>query len=190
MRKKESVPLFQSLHLECGKPGLRNGKGNEALDGFFHHLVQLPGEKWVAISVDYEAYCIAREMGKNLVFLETIEEQIEVLERLSHEKILDFLKQVDRWHVYAQDYLKCYLDGDLENLKSMWGRFPTRHISVIDRRDKILYERMGEYLEKGNALAFVGEPHIRGIRALLRADGYTTHKVGHLRSKKPWASGP
>ncbi len=180
--KRSPFLFFNLCTLSAENPVYEMVKGMRPWMAFFTIWSNFLEKNGWRYSVDYEAYCIAREMGKNMVFLETIEEQIEVLERLSHEKILDFLKQVDRWHVYAQDYLKCYLDGDLDNLKSMWSRFPTRHISVIDRRDKILYERMGEYLEKGNALAFVGAPHIRGIRALLRADGYTTHKVGHLRS--------
>jgi hypothetical protein len=123
-------------------------------------------------SVDLEAYNIAVEMGKRIVFLETIEEQIEVLESLSHEKIVDFLKRVDRWDEYAQLYLECYLDGDLERLWSMRGVFPTRHRSVIDRRDRILFERMLPYLEEGDTVAFVGAPHISGISEMLHAYGY------------------
>ncbi len=123
-------------------------------------------------SVDLEAYNIAVEMGKSIVFLETIEEQIEVLESLSHEKILDFLNRVDRWDEYAQQYMECYLDGDLERLWSMRGIFPTRHRSVIDRRDWIFCERMLPYLEEGGAVVFVGAPHISGISEMLYAEGY------------------
>ncbi|MBW2305374.1 MAG: TraB/GumN family protein [Deltaproteobacteria bacterium] len=123
-------------------------------------------------SVDTEAYGIAREMGKKVVFLETIEEQIEVLESLVPEQIIDFLRRVDRWNVYAQDYVKWYLDGDLEKIKSNVNRFPTRHPYIIDRRDQILYERMLAYLEVGDAVVCVGAPHVRGISRMLLADGY------------------
>lgn len=123
-------------------------------------------------SVDLEAYGIAREMGKNVVFLETIEEQIEVMENLSREKIVDFLKRVDRWNAYAREYEKSYLNGDLEKIRSFRSVFPTRHYSVIGRRDEILYERMRCYLEEGDAGAFVGAPHIPGISAMLGAEGY------------------
>jgi uncharacterized protein YbaP (TraB family) len=133
-------------------------------------------------SVDYEAYTLAQEMDKELVFLETIEEQIKVLESLSLDRIQFFLKRVDQWNEYAKEYVKSYLDGDLENLKSMWSRFPTRHSAVIGDRDEILYKRMLAYLEKGNAVAFVGAPHLRGIGQLLRADGYETHKKGQASS--------
>jgi uncharacterized protein YbaP (TraB family) len=127
-------------------------------------------------SVDYEAYSLAQEMSKKVAFLETIEEQIKVLEGFSLERIQFFLKGVDQWSEYAQAYVSAYLDGDLENLKSMWGRFPSRHSTVTGDRDEILYKRMLAYLEKGKVIAFVGAPHLRGISDLLRSDGYEIQK--------------
>ncbi|NIR15170.1 MAG: TraB/GumN family protein, partial [Desulfobacterales bacterium] len=60
----------------------------------------------------------------------------------------------------------------------MWSRFPTRHSAVIGDRDEILYKRMLVHLEKGDAIAFVGAPHLRGIGDLLRADRYEISKEG------------
>ena len=125
-------------------------------------------------SVDMEAYKVACSMAKKVIFLETIEEQIDVLARISHKKIIDFLNRVDHWGEYAQEYAVCYLDGDLKRLKSSRIGFPSRDSSIIDRRDTILYERMTAYLEKGNTVAFVGAPHIPGIRDMLHADGFQT----------------
>jgi pheromone shutdown protein TraB len=95
-----------------------------------------------------------------------------VLENLTRHRIIDFLKRVDQWHELAQDYATCYLAGDLERIKSKGLRFPSRHHSVIDHRDKIFCERMLEYLEQGDAVAFVGAPHVRGVSKFLREDGY------------------
>ena len=55
-------------------------------------------------SVDLEGYTTAEELAKKIVFLETIEEQISVLENISRERIIDFLKQVDRWPKMAREY--------------------------------------------------------------------------------------
>jgi len=123
-------------------------------------------------SVDLDAYRIAVEMNKVIVSLETIEEQIEVLESLSHARILNFLKRVGHWHDYAKEYAKAYLAGDVERLKSNSIGFPSRHHTVIDRRDQILFERMLTYLKQGDAVICVGAPHIRGISQMLQADGY------------------
>ena len=129
-------------------------------------------------SVDLEGYTLARDLGKKIVFLETIEEQISVLENLARDRIIDFLKRVDQWHELAQDYVTCYLAGDLERIKSTGLRFPSRHHSVINHRDKIFYEGMLQYLEQGDAVVFVGVPHVRGVSKLLRADGYQIEGPG------------
>ena len=129
-------------------------------------------------SVDLEGFNVAKESGEKIVFLETIEEQIKVLENISHEKIMYFLKQADRWNVFAGDYVKCYLNGDLEKLRLSGVQFPSRHHTVIDHRDKIFYERMRAELETGKVVALLGAPHLKGMSRLLLADGY--------QIKGPW----
>ena len=123
-------------------------------------------------SVDLEAYTIAAEMGKKIEFLESIEDQISVLESLSRERIVAFLNRVNQWHELARGYADCYLAGDLARLKSQGLRFPSRHRSVINHRDKIFYENMREHFSGGDAAAFVGAPHVRGVSRLLREDGF------------------
>jgi len=125
-------------------------------------------------SVDMEAYTVAGEMGKEILFLETIEEQIRVLEGINHDRILAFLGRVHDWHNIARDYADCYLKGELDRMKSTGLRFPSRHYSVIDRRDQLFFERMQPSLEQGDALVFVGAPHMRGIGRLLADAGYQT----------------
>ena len=129
-------------------------------------------------SVDLEGYTLAKELDKKVVFLETIEEQIDVLENLALDRIIDFLKRVDQWQELTQGYVACYLAGDLEQMKSKGLRFPSRHHSVIDHRDKIFCTRMLEYLKAGDAVAFVGVPHVRGLSDLLRADGFQIEGPG------------
>jgi len=129
-------------------------------------------------SVDLEAHTLAGELGKKIAYLETIEEQINVLENLARDRIIDFLKGVDQRHEWAQDYVKCYLAGDLERIKSTGLRFPSRHHSVSDHRDKIFYERMFEFLEQGDAVVFVGAPHVRGVSKLLLEDGFQIQGPG------------
>ena len=95
-----------------------------------------------------------------------------VLENLSHERILEFLQRVENWPMLADAYVQSYLDGDLEKLRYMRLRFPSRHHSVIDHRDEIFFERMQKHLAQGDLVAFVGVPHVRGMRKLLLQDGY------------------
>ena len=177
-RSKSSFLFFNPRTLREENPVYEMIKGMKPWLAFFTIWSNYLERNGWRHSVDYEAYTLAQEMDKDVVFLETIEEQIKVLESLSFERIQFFLEKVEQWSEYAQEYVRSYLDGDLENLKSMWGRFPTRHSAVIGDRDEILYKRMLVHLEKGDAIAFVGAPHLRGIGDLLRADRYEISKEG------------
>ena len=123
-------------------------------------------------SVDLEGHTMAKELGKKIIFLETIEEQINVLENLSRDRIIDFLNQVDQWHILAHDYVKYYLAGDPGALQSKGLRFPSRHHSVINHRDRLFFKRMLKYLMQGDVAVFIGAPHINGVSKLLSENGF------------------
>jgi len=171
-RQERLLSLWPLLRLYPQDSVYTMVKGMKSWLAFFTIWASFLEKRGWKYSVDLEAYNLAREMNKNIVFLETIEEQIEVLENLSHEKIIVFLKGVDRWDYYTEEYAKSYLNGDLEKLISMGLVHPSRSSLVIQRRDQIFYERMLTYLEDGGAVVCVGAPHIRGISAMLRANGY------------------
>jgi uncharacterized protein YbaP (TraB family) len=171
-RDKDKFLIFNLRKFSIENPVYEMVKGMKPWLAFFtiwSNFLQKIG--WV-YSVDLEGYTIAGQLAKKIVFLETIEEQITVLENLARDRIVEFLKQVDRWPEQAQDYASCYLDADLGQLKSKGLRFPSRHHSVINHRDRIFYERMSDYLKQGDAVAFVGAPHVRGMSKLLLEDGY------------------
>jgi len=171
-RKKALLNLYRLLMRGYDQSLSAAVRGMKPWRAFFTLWRKFLEQNGWRYSVDLEAYQIAKEMNKEIVFLESIEEQIRVLEDLSHKRIIRILKQVDQWPDYAQEYVGCYLEGDLDRLKSMRSRFPTRHPEVIEDRDEIFYKRMQEYLEKGEALVFVGAPHVPGISEMLRAAGY------------------
>ena len=171
-RDKDTFYIFNLRKFSLENPVYEMVKGMKPWLAFFtiwSNYLQKNGWKY---SVDLEGYTTAEELAKKIVFLETIEEQISVLENISRERIIDFLKQVDQWPKMAREYAACYLAGDLEKLRSKGLRFPSRHHSVIDRRDQIFFERLHEYLEQGDAVALVGAPHVRGLSKLLLEDGY------------------
>ena len=138
---------------------------------FFHIWTEYRRRDGWIYSVDLEAAQIASEMNKDVQLLETIEEQIETLGRIPLHRMVNFLKSVD-WDTYRRDYVRHYLEGDLTALMAMAQAFPTFCEAVIEERDPILIERMIPFLERGNAIAFVGITHCRGLIALLHARGY------------------
>jgi hypothetical protein len=124
-------------------------------------------------SVDLEAYQTARRMGRRILPLESLDEQLAVLEGIPLERVKRHLNDVMNWQTYRDHYVHFYLAGDLDNLVKMTDRFPTRIPTVIGERDRLMFERIQPFYIQGCAAAFVGFPHIPGIRQLLLDAGYT-----------------
>lgn len=123
-------------------------------------------------SMDLEAYNIALSLGKEIEYLETIDDQLASLDRIPFERIVNFLNQIDQWETYKKMFLNTFLLGDLEGFASMTKEFPTRCESIVTKRDPIFFERMKTLSEKGIFAAFVGVIHIPGLRKMLLEDGF------------------
>ena len=171
-RDKHSFIVFNLHKMSVENPVYDMVKGMKPWLAFFTIWSTYLEKIGWRYSVDVEGYTTAAELGKQIVCMETIEEQICVLESLSHERIIEFLKQVDQWPHLSREYENSYLKGEPDRLKLMRLQFPSRHHSVINQRDEIFYEKMREYMVMGNAVAFVGAPHVRGVKSLLHKDGY------------------
>lgn len=128
-------------------------------------------------SVDMEGYRIACSLSKNIRFLETLDEQITVLDNIPVDRLARQLNDVANWDGYKKEYTKTYLSGDLEKMMALTARFATRHPAVLGPRDRNLVERMTPVFEQEEALAFIGFPHVPGVTNLLRDAGYTVTQV-------------
>jgi len=129
-------------------------------------------------SVDLEAFETAKKLGREIHFLETIEEQVRVLERIPPERMINFLKKVRHWDEYSESYVQVYLRGSLSDWMAGTSDFPSRCPPVIDERDRIFFERMQPFLEKGGAAVFLGAPHLRGVNRMLEQDGHSIAQLG------------
>ena len=125
-------------------------------------------------SVDMEAFQLAHRLGKDVYHLETMEEQLAVLDGIPLERVLAQLNDVDRWDEYRDQFERHFLAGDIERLVGMSGRFPTRVPMTISARDRLMSARLLPLLEQAPTAAFVGMPHIPGVCAELQAAGYQT----------------
>jgi hypothetical protein len=130
----------------------------------------LAAQHW-RYSVDLDALSVAKELSKEIVYLETIEEQVGAMEGIPFDGIVSFVKDVANWKGYIRNHAKNYLAGELGNLTILHARFPTRCESIVDRRDQVFFERMKDHLYRGNAISFIGTSHVRGVSALLAGDG-------------------
>lgn len=135
-------------------------------------------------SVELDALRIAEAMGKEVHFLETIEEQIEALDHVPLERIVRFLGKVD-WGDTRREHARHYLEGDLEGVMGRVGEFPTFCESIVSKRDPVLFERMRPFLERGRAMALVGTVHCPGVRMRLWDEGYRLGPAGTPSAPRP-----
>jgi len=131
-------------------------------------------------SVDLEAFELSKKLGKDVHFLETIEEQVQVLEQIPVERMIRFLKKVDQWDEYSESYVRVYLRGSLADWMSGTSDFPSRCSPVIDERDRVFYRRMTPFIEKGESAVFLGAPHLYGVNRMLEADGYRLEQIQEI----------
>lgn len=127
-------------------------------------------------SVDMEAWNIARDMGKNVIGMENLEEQLESLQSLPMTRAVNFFKDSASWKRRARQNLKAYLAGDLEYMMGSSAEFPTRTEHIVGRRDQRFKERMLPWLEKGDAAVFVGSAHLVNLRHLLADEGFSVRQ--------------
>ena len=123
-------------------------------------------------SIDMEAFHVAQKLKKNIHLLETIEEQLTALEGIPFERIVEYVNRFEHWKSYKEQFLKDFLEGNLEKLMSRTTRFPTRCESILGRRDERFFERMQGFFERGEAIAFLGLSHIPLIKKLFIHGGY------------------
>jgi uncharacterized protein YbaP (TraB family) len=150
----------------------RQIKGQSPWMAFFNIWSLYLKKRGWRYTMDLDALGIAKQLGKEVYFLEKIEEQLEALKGIPLERIVNFLQKIERWNEYARRYVTHYLRGDLEGLMSAAREFPTRCEAIIEKRDPILYKRMKPFFEKGNTIAIVGITHIQGIKRMFLDDGY------------------
>lgn len=134
-------------------------------------------------SVDMEAWRIAHDMGKNVIGMENLEEQLASLESVPVERVLRFFRACEGWKAQSRRNMRAYLAGDLERMMGSSAEFPTRTEYVVNVRDQRFRERMRPYLEEGRCVVFVGAAHLVNLRRMLAEDGFRVRRclpgLGH-----------
>jgi uncharacterized protein YbaP (TraB family) len=128
-------------------------------------------------SVDLEAWHLAHEMGKIVLSMESIPEQIETLESIPQDRIVSFFRECGRWKRYTRQNMRAYLKGDMNQMMGTSAEFPSRTDMVIGRRDAIFLERMLPMIEAGRCAVFVGSAHMFNLRRMLADAGFSIQKA-------------
>ena len=167
-----SVPFVDLFHKKTEDILKREIDGLKGWMAFFKIWSYFLGKRGWTYSVDLEALDVARQMGKEIYYLETIEEQIAALNGIPFEGIVNFFNCAKKWEYFAKRHAETYLRGDYESMIRETLCFPTRCESIIEKRDPKLFERMMPYVERGCTGVFVGTTHIGGIIRMLEKEGY------------------
>jgi len=167
-----SMPFLDLFHKKTEDILKKEIDGLKAWMAFFKIWSYFLNKRGWSYSVDLEAHDIAKRMGKEISYLETIEEQIAALNGIPLERIIAFFNCAKRWEYFAKRHAKYYLKGDYESMIRETACFPTRCESIIEKRDPKLFKRMMPYVERGSTGVFVGTTHIGGIVRMLEEKGY------------------
>ncbi len=182
-RKFERVQTSISEHL--GSMAMMAGR----LKPFF--LMSLLSESAMkadsAMVLDQYLQVKASEMGKEILGLETMEEQLAAVDDLSLQEQADMLYQLVKNDLYLADMdrmMDAYAAQDLDRLTkiaSLGGLsddFSTRLLTV---RNKLMAERADSLMQEGRTLLFaVGAGHLpgsEGVLSRLRQMGYAVEPV-------------
>ncbi|MBR4424257.1 MAG: TraB/GumN family protein, partial [Mailhella sp.] len=128
-------------------------------------------------SVDMEVWNIAQDMGKAVMGLESLGEQIASLESAPVERVVRFLRDCASWPRMMRSNRSRYLAGDLFGMMGTSAEFPTRTGTIIGMRDRRFRERMRPYVERGGTAVFLGTAHMVNLRRMLAEDGFTVSRV-------------
>ena len=116
-------------------------------------------------------------MGKSVIGMESLEEQVASLESVPLGRVTAFFRSCRSWKGYARRNIHSYLDGDLEGMLGTSTEFPSRTEQIIDGRNQRFRERMRPFLEEGRAAVFVGSAHMLQLRDMLAEDGFTVRQA-------------
>lgn len=123
-------------------------------------------------SMDVEAFHIARKLGKDIKYLETIQDQLEALDGIPFDRIVTYFNRFQHWSAHRDRFSKIFLEGELQNYLSITEEFPTRCESIIGKRDPLFFKGMQNSFEQRKTTAFVGVGHIPGILKRFLEEGY------------------
>lgn len=137
----------------------------------------------------------ARNTGKRVAMLETIEQQLAAFEAIPQESVLALLKHAasnpQPFVAARRPLIAAYLDGNLAELKGYYQRafgasediashYRSFEEQVMYRRNRQMAERLQPLLEQGAAFVAVGAAHLfgeRGVLAELAKRGYVVKRV-------------
>lgn len=132
----------------------------------------------VDVSVDEYFYRKAVAENKEVIGIETIEEQLEVLETIPNDYIIDYFKNIDHAKEDMEIIIKLYQSAKLEKMLEMMQKDKSMVMIqknlLTDRNIKML-ERIQAIIGKQSTFIAIGAGHLPGKEGII----YMLNKAGY-----------
>ncbi|MCR9286934.1 TraB/GumN family protein [Saprospiraceae bacterium] len=136
-------------------------------------LSELVLRKDMPYALDEYLWHFAKEQERNLKGIETLEEQMEILERLDLEyqiqSLISIGKNFSNFRKGIQKMTTLYLEGDIQKLykATKKGSGKLRKILLFNR-NKIMANRIDQFAKEETFFAAIGAGHLGGEKGVLR----------------------
>lgn len=151
----------------------------------FNLISESQFQKDNVVALDSALYNIAQEADKNLMGLETFEEQMSVFSKVDLKEQCRSLKKMATHFVSFKREIKktseLYIQGDLQKLlkKAKQSIGGMRQVLLYDR-NIIMADRFESFAKEQSLFAAIGAGHLggkKGVLRLLKKKGYTIKPV-------------
>ncbi len=134
-------------------------------------------------TLDEYLYQKGVESGREIIGLETFEEQFRLLETIPLEIITEYLKDPARDEEELELMVCCYLESDIDKLLQLMQKDETIIMlkkEFLDDRNRKMAESIGILVQDNSVLVAVGAGHLagkNGLISLLKQKGYFAEPV-------------
>jgi len=195
LKKNLSRHSYQLLTKRFGKMGVNLRKVNHFKPWMLYlqyHQSQAQKLGYAsAYGVDNHFYKKARAVGKRISGLESLDDHISVLDRLSPKTqetlLLETIKEPTKFGREFKQLVKTWHVGDVEDLEVVVEDFkdnPEVHKILIEERNQKWFPKIQSFLtKKENYLVIVGAAHLVGEEGLVNLameNGYEIRRMDHV----------
>ncbi len=137
--------------------------------------------------MDAVIYQRAKKDGKQIEFLETVEQQLKLVDKSFDVKVLDdMLGELDKTEKMTKDMASAYRRGEIDALSALVfdpeerKKHPAMFDVLFDARNAAWIPKLEPLLGKGSVFVAVGAGHLlgdKGVPALLTAKGFSVARI-------------
>lgn len=139
----------------------------------------------IPVSLDEYLWDFAKQEGKSMHGIETLQEQLEVLNKIPMqdqvEMLLDMGRNVKRFRHHLLHVTELYQEGDLQGLfKSVKKNSKGLRKLLLYQRNEIMAERIAKLVQQQMFFTAIGVAHLggeKGVIHLLKLKGLTVRPV-------------